>query len=160
VGALIDTLAGPDDQLWPASTWPPLKLDHGLTVGSRGGHGPIRYHVSEYEPGRRVRFTFEPVTGVTGYHELRVEPLTPDGCRLVHELVGRLHGRTHLAWLLAIRWLHKALIHDLLDNAQRSATGELAHPSRWSPWVRLLRRAERSRANAKPRERAATPHSG
>src|SRR6266545_4192943 len=67
VGALIDTLAGPDDQLWPASTWPPLKLDHGLTVGSRGGHGPIRYHVSEYEPGRRVRFTFEPVTGVTGY---------------------------------------------------------------------------------------------
>ena len=140
VGTLIDTLAGPDDRLWPTDTWPAIKFDRGLAVGSTGGHGPIRYYVSAYEPGKRVRFTFTPETGIQGYHELRVEPIGPATTRLVHEGVGRTFGRTRLTWPLAVRWLHEALIQDLLDNAQREATGRPANPRRWSPWVRLLRR--------------------
>ncbi len=147
VGALMDTVAGPDDRLWPKATWPAIKLDRGLTSGSRGGHGSIRYFVSGYEPGRRIRFTFEPATGLDGYHELRVERITKGQCRLVHEVAGRARGWVHLTWPLVIRWLHEALIHDLLDNAQRAATGELPKPARWSPWVRLLRGTTARRGN-------------
>ncbi len=139
VGALLDRLATPGDPLWPAPAWPPLVLDRGLVPGSAGGHGPIRYALTEYEPGRRVRFTFDPRVGIRGYHELRVEPVTGGRCELVHVIAGRLTGATHLAWPLAIRWLHEALLADLLDNAERAATGTLRRPARWSGWVRLLR---------------------
>lgn len=140
VGALLDRLAGPDDVLWPTAGWPPIRFDKGLTVGARGGHGPIRYSVAEIDPGRRVRFTFDPRIGATGYHEARVEPLGPGRCRLVHEIRGRTHGRMLLAWPLAVRWLHEALIHDLFDNAERAVADGPRTPARWSWWVRLLRR--------------------
>src|SRR5919198_1110330 len=74
LGELLDRLAGPDDPLWPSHAWPPLRLDAGLAPGSRGGHGPIRYTVAEYEPGRRVRFRFDRETGGDGYHELIATP--------------------------------------------------------------------------------------
>jgi hypothetical protein len=44
-----------------------------------------------------------------------------------------------LGWPLAVRWLHDALIEDLLDNAELAATGTVRRPARWSPWVRMLR---------------------
>jgi hypothetical protein len=150
VGALIDRLAGPDDILWPAREWPAMRFDKGLTVGARGGHGPIRYSVAEYVPGRRVRFEFDPRIGVTGHHEVRVEPLGAERCRLVHELVGRTHGRMILGWPLMLRWLHEALIQDLLDNAERAVAGEPRRPARWSWWVRLLRRVMGRRRPAAP----------
>jgi Polyketide cyclase / dehydrase and lipid transport/Protein of unknown function (DUF2867) len=139
VGALLDRLAGPDDPLWPAPAWPPILLDRGLAVGSTGGHSRIRYRVTEYEPGHRIRFAFDPRIGLRGYHEFRVES-DPGGCRLVHDGVATTHGPTRLAWPVAVRWLHEALIKDLLDNAESAATGTLRAPGRWSPWVRLLRR--------------------
>jgi hypothetical protein len=145
VGALIDRLAGPHDILWPAAGWPAIRLDRGLVVGARGGHGRIRYSVAEYEPGQRARFVFDPRMGLTGYHELRVEPLGPQRCRLIHETVGTTHGRTVWYWLLVIRWLHEALIHDMFDNAERATVGEPRRPAHWSPWVRLLRRVVRRR---------------
>lgn len=135
-GALLDHLAGPDDSLWPAPRWPALRLDRPLGVGAQGGHGPVRYHVTEYEPGHRVRFTFDRAIGV---HEFRVVPDGAAQCRLVHILEGRLHGSTLLRWLVAVRWLHDALVEDALDNAELALTGTLAQPARWSPWVRFLR---------------------
>lgn len=104
------------------------------------GHGPIRYSVTAYEPGARIRFGFDPAIGFDGYHELRVEPIGPRRGRLVHDVVGRTRGRMRLFWPLALRWLHGALLQDLLDNAQLAATGTLACPARQSAWVRLLRR--------------------
>ena len=56
VGAVINTLSSRDDRLWPRDKWPPMKFDSELRVGASGGHGPIRYHVSEYVPGRRIEF--------------------------------------------------------------------------------------------------------
>lgn len=147
LGALLDALATPDDRIWPAPAWPRLVLDAGLTPGSRGGHGPIRYHVSAYEPGRRARFEFAPGVGLDGYHELRITPEGPDACTLTHTLTGTLQGRMRLLWPLAIRWFHDALLEDLLDNAERAAAGRLSgRPARWSPWVRLLRRVRGMRA--------------
>jgi len=53
VGRMIDTLGSAGDVVWPSERWPPMKLDRPLQVGAAGGHGPIRYRVESYEPGRR-----------------------------------------------------------------------------------------------------------
>ncbi|MET9696119.1 SRPBCC family protein [Streptomyces sp. NPDC006529] len=141
VGALLDRLGTPDDRIWPAPAWPPLVLDAGPAVGSRGGHGRIAYAVVAYEPGRRIRFAFAPGRGLDGHHEFVVIPQGPERCRISHVARGRLEGRMRLLWPLMIRWLHEALLQDLFDNLQRAATGHLPRPARWSLRVRLLRRA-------------------
>jgi hypothetical protein len=139
VGALLDRLASDTDPLWPTPAWPPIRFDRGLAVGSVGGHGPIRYSVAEYEPGRRVRFVFDPSIGLDGFHELIVEPLDERRTRLTHDLVGKPRGTMRLVWALAVRWMHEALLQDLLDNAQLAATGCLREKARWSRWVRFMR---------------------
>ncbi|MFE2286712.1 SRPBCC family protein [Streptomyces sp. NPDC059443] len=139
VSALLDRLGSPQDRIWPAQAWSPLRLDAGLAVGSSGGHGMIRYSVAAYEPGRRVRFTFAPGLGMTGYHEFLITPEGPDRCRVSHTAAGRLEGKMRLLWPLAIRWMHEALLQDFFDNIQRAATNHLPHPARWSVRVRLLR---------------------
>jgi len=58
LAVLLDGLASPDDALWPRHLWPAMKFDRPLQVGAVGGHGPIRYTVEAYEPGRRIRFRF------------------------------------------------------------------------------------------------------
>jgi hypothetical protein len=142
LGTLLDQMATPDDRVWPAPAWSRLVLDAGLTPGSRGGHGLIRYSVAEYEPGRRIRFSFEPGLGLDGYHELLITTEGPNRCRLAHTIAATVEGRMRLLWPLMIRWMHEALLQDLLDNAEHAATGRLrGQRSRWSLWVRLLRRA-------------------
>lgn len=124
--------------LWPAPPWPALRLDQGLAVGSRGGHGPIRYAVSVREPDR-IRFDFDPRIGLVGYHELHVEAVNDESCRIVDTLVGRARGRMRLLWPVMFRWLHEDLIHDLFDNVERDLTGKLAAgPARHGLCARLL----------------------
>ncbi|QFZ22568.1 hypothetical protein [Saccharothrix syringae] len=130
-GALVDRVV----ELWPAH-WPPLVLDRPLTTGATGGHGFVRYRCTEHVPGRRAVFTFAPGVGITGTHTFEA---VPEGLR--HTIVGHTYGWARLGWPLAIRWLHDALLEDLLDNAARAAGHPPVHPNRWSPWVRLLRAA-------------------
>ncbi|WP_052665231.1 DUF2867 domain-containing protein [Nitriliruptor alkaliphilus] len=137
LAAAFDRLGGDDDQLWPTPVWQPLVLDRPLQVGADGGHGPVRYWVSEHEPGRRVRFTFHPGFGLDGHHELTVDPLGPDRCVVRHVLEARTTGAMRLLVPTVVRWLHDAEVEDLLDGMERVATGEVADPARWSPWVRL-----------------------
>jgi hypothetical protein len=143
VGALLDGLGGDPDLLWPGNDWPPLRLDGPLASGASGGHGPMRYAVTTYEPGRRVRFGFLPGCALVGYHELRIEPGPPGHCLVRHVLCAtpsNLYYR--VLWCLVLRWLHDACIEDLLDNAGRVAAGPW--PRRARPrWVRVLRRAFR-----------------
>lgn len=152
LGMLLDRFASPEDLLWPTPAWFPVVLDSGLAPGSRGGHGPIRYSVSSYEPGRRIRFEFAPGLGINGYHELAIAEEGPDRCRLTHTISAGLSGRMVLLWPLVIRWLHEALLQDLLDNAEIAVTGRLTGlPARWSWWVRLLRRVGPSVDSPTPR---------
>lgn len=144
-GALLDTLSGPDDRLWPSRAWPAMRLDGPLAPGATGGHGPIRYRVEAYRPGATLRCRFVPPTGVDGTHELSVIPVDAHRVELRHTLVAAPSGAMRLAWPLAFRWLHDALLEDLLDNAERELTGTVANPARWSPYVRLLRSASRNR---------------
>jgi hypothetical protein len=150
VGPLLDRLGGPEDVLWPSPAWAPMVLDGPLPVGAVGGHGPIRYRVTAYEPGRRVEFAFDPRTGLHGTHIFTAEAADPDSTMLRHVLAGRLSGVARLMWPLAIRWLHDAVLEELLDNAGRAVGAPPARPAQRSPWVRLMRRFEGSRARAVP----------
>jgi len=125
-----------------------MVLDAGLTIGSRGGHGPIGYQVEAYEPGRRIRFRFTPGLGLAGYHELLLTSETSERCWLTHTLVARTSRRMILLWPLVIRPLHEALLQDLLDTAERQATGRLNRPA--PPWSRRVRRL-RATQSARPR---------
>jgi len=156
VGALLDRLAGPDDPLWPAPAWPALRLDRPLAVGADGGHDGIRYHVVAYEPRRRVEFRFHPATGLDGSHVFEVEPIDPDRCVLRHVLVATPRGRMRILVPLAVRWLHDAVIEDLLDNAERAATPTTPRSRRYSTWVRTLRWMSGPRAAATAIPAAAT----
>jgi hypothetical protein len=161
VGTLLDALATPADPLWPHSRWPALRLDRPLAVGAVGGHGPIRYTVEAYEPGRHVRFRFTGPSGFLGTHAFLVEP-TPDGTtRLRHELLMRTAGWARLTWPVVFRPLHDALIEDALDRAALASGVPAAAPA-WSPWVHVLRvllgRGGRARARRSADRPARTGH--
>jgi hypothetical protein len=124
VGAELDRI----ERHWPAPPWPALHLDRGLTVGSPGRHGRIRYHVESYQPGQRTRWAFTPEVGLAGYNEISVVAGGPGRSVITDELAGRLRGRMLLVWPLGLRWLHEALINDLFDNIERAATGSVRGP--------------------------------
>ncbi len=148
-GALLDSLSGPDDRLWPRR-WPAMRFDRPLAVGAVGGHGPIRYTVEQYRPAGHVRFRFDAPAGFDGYHEYEVLPDGDDACRLRHSLVMTTRGPARLTWPLLFRPLHDALIEDSLDTAVRSLGLHLRAPSQWSARVRMLRSSIRALASARP----------
>lgn len=157
VGALLDGLARSGDGLWPEDRWPPMLFDRPLGVGAVGGHGPIRYVVEMYEPGRSIRFRFTAPPGFVGTHGFDIRPLSSGTTRLRHVLAMQIRGAALLTWPLVFRPLHDALIEDSLDRAQRSLGAKPAG-SRWSLWVRSLRWAfgrtrPRSAADAGDEER-------
>lgn len=140
VGALLALLGGEQDQLWPEAEWMPMRLDQPLSVGATGGHDDIRYRVTAYDPGRRVALQFTPPTPLHGWHAFEVEPLPQGGTLLRHVMEGQPYGSMRVLWPLVVRWIHDALLEDLLDNAERAVGTGPAQPTRWSRWVRLLRR--------------------
>ena len=81
---LIDRLASTREVLWPRNRWPAMKFNRPLSVGARGGHGPIRYFVESYEPGRSIQFQFTGPKGFLGHHRFEIEEFTSDKIRLRH----------------------------------------------------------------------------
>jgi 2-polyprenyl-6-methoxyphenol hydroxylase-like FAD-dependent oxidoreductase len=140
VGVLVDQVAEPGNPLWPGERWWPMELDGPLAVGADGGHGPIRYHVVNHEPGRRVEFRFRTSLGceMNGSHTLEVLPgPTPDTSRLRHVIVGRPQIPTQLVWHLALARMHDAFIEDMLDNAAEYFGGR--RTASWPVSVRVAR---------------------
>lgn len=145
-GPLLERIGGPDDVLWPSPEWSPMVLDGPPRVGSAGGHGVTRYHVTAYEPGRRIEFRFAPGDGLDGTHTLTVEPLGPSRSRLRHVIDGDADGPEALRWYTAVRFAHDAVVEALLDRAEIALGTGPARPARLSPAARLLRWASRARA--------------
>jgi hypothetical protein len=138
VGRMIDTLGSTGDVVWPHERWPPMKLDRPLQVGATGGHGPIRYRVESYEPGRKVRFRFLSPEGFVGTHGIDVEDAGEGASKLRHVIEMRTVGIAVLNWSLIIRPLHDALLEDAMDKVE-GAFGGVKPPRAWSRRVVFLR---------------------
>ncbi|WP_367048425.1 SRPBCC family protein [Streptomyces sp. Je 1-332] len=139
VGALIDTLAGSEDALWPREEWPPMEFDRPLAAGAVGGHGPVRYTVATYVPSTWVRFTFSGPRGFHGFHEYAVLAVDEEHTLLRHTLAMNARGPARLTWPPVWRPLHDALLEDSLDRAELACTGAVARSARRGRYVRLLR---------------------
>ena len=142
-GPVLDSLASDDDRLWPHENWPPMKMDRPLGPGASGGHGPVRYGVADYQPGKKVLFAFVDSglsKGLNGCHFFEVVD-KGDRLGLRHVIEAQAGVFTMIRWLLLIRPLHDALLEDALDKVERELTGGVARPARWSFWVRMLRKA-------------------
>jgi hypothetical protein len=142
IGALIDSLSGPDDSLWPRDKWPAQTLDGPLGEGAGGGHGPVKYTVCEYIPGRRVAYRFDPaglIAGFDGRHYFEVVSRRHD-VLLRHVLEAQCDMKTWLRWKMVVEPLHDALVEDALDGAEHRLHGRVERPANWSPWVKGLRR--------------------
>lgn len=138
VGRLIDSLASRDDVLWPRDRWPAMRFDRPLGVGAVGGHGPIRYSVEAYEPGKSVRFRFSAPRGFEGWHGFETATAPGGGTILRHVLEMETRGPASFTWPVVFRPLHDALIEDSLDHAAE-ALGVPAEAAPWSIRVRCLR---------------------
>jgi len=154
VGATLDTLSGPADQLWPKDNWPPMQFDTSLREGARGGHGPVRYSVTEYLPGHRVVFQFE-VAGLTngldGRHFFEVIPRRD--CTLIRHVVDAACDlQTWAKWRILIESMHDALIEDAFDRVEQRLHGGFEKRSRWSRWVRFLRKMRGRKATRRARD--------
>lgn len=139
VGMLIDSLSSKDDRLWPRSGWPAMRLDEALGVGAGGGHGPVRYFVKCYEPGRRVEFQFTGPAGFTGQHSFTAVGGPEQSTILRHELTISPSGAAMVTWPLFFRPLHDALIEESLDRAEHECGALSVFPSRRSLWTNILR---------------------
>ncbi len=140
LGEVMETLSGPNDRIWPLEHWPAMKLAKGLEPGSAGGHGPVRYSVGKYVPGRLVEFIFSRPIGFDGVHRLEAVELSRNETELIHTIDADVKGSAIFAWAFAIRWLHDALLEDALDKVENHLTGKKKRTP-WSVWVRLLRAA-------------------
>ncbi len=138
VAALLATLAGEHDKVWPMEHWPRMKLDKGLVAGSKGGHGPIRYTVSKFEPGRIARFEFSGPKGFLGHHRFELSALGEDRTELKHVIEMKTSGIGTISWSLAYRWLHDALVEDALDKVENHFSKK-KKKTEWSLWVKVLR---------------------
>ncbi|PKN32555.1 MAG: hypothetical protein CVU61_17585 [Deltaproteobacteria bacterium HGW-Deltaproteobacteria-19] len=155
-GGAIDGLSGREDFLWPRHRWPAMEFDGPLAVGASGGHGPVRYSVTEYVPGRRVEFRFSGTgltAGLDGRHFFEVIPRNGHVV-LRHVVDAECDFKSWMKWQLLVGPLHDALLEDALAGVDHKlADGEARLPS-WSPWVRFLRwMLEKKRQKA-----SGTPH--
>lgn len=138
IGALIDSLASREDRLWPKHVWPRMEFDRPLGVGAKGGHGPIRYFVEKYAPGKSIKFRFTGPKGFDGFHGFEIMSSPKQTVILRHTLKMRTHGLAVLSWPLIYRPMHDALIEDSLATA-RVSLGLAPKIQAWSLWVRFLR---------------------
>ena len=106
--------------------------------------------MTAYTPGRRAEFTFAPGIGADGTHTFTAIPLGADRTLLRHELEARFTGAMRLGWPLVVRWLHDALLEDLLDRAEDAVGTPPARRARHSGWVRAILWAARRRRTRSP----------
>ena len=138
VGALLDSLSSREDRLWPKHIWPRMEFDRPLGVGATGGHGPIRYFVEEYTPGRSIKFRFTGPKGFDGFHGYEIISTSKQSTVLRHTLKMNTEGLAILSWPLVYRPMHDALLEDSLATAQVSL-GVAPQIQVWSLWVKVLR---------------------
>ncbi|MBL7887858.1 MAG: hypothetical protein JNJ52_14010 [Flavobacterium sp.] len=135
---LFKTLASENDLMLATNKWSPMKLDNGLQIGSKGGHGPIKYHIVEYNPEESVIFKFD-LKGFDGTHKFNIQEINQNKTELSHIIDMKTSGVSTIKWFFAIRWLHDAYIEDAFDKVENHFSTTKKR-SEWSIWVKLLRK--------------------
>lgn len=135
---ILETLSSRNDRLWPNEIWPPMILSDGLAVHSRGGHGPIGYYISNYDPGKCIEFTFTQPEDFVGTHTFEILVISESLCILKHTIDMDLNSRGAVVWCCAIKWLHDALLEDCLDKVHNQLEESMIH-SPHNFWVKILR---------------------
>lgn len=138
ISILFNTLATDHDLILATDKWPPMKLDNGLNVGSKGGHGPIKYFVIDYQPEKSITFQFD-MRGFNGFHKFIINNLEPSKTEIIHIINMKTTGLATLKWIFAIRSLHDAYIEDAFDNVENHFSKEKKN-GQWTLWVKLLRK--------------------
>ncbi len=148
ISKLFETLASDDDKMLATDKWPRMKLDKGLKVGSKGGHGSIGYYVTKYKEGEFIQFQFTKPKGFIGVHEFKIRKVTEETTELKHSIKMKIVGQVMLTWPLVIRWLHDAYIEDAFDTVENHFLTNKKR-SEWSLWIRFLRKVLRPKKNKK-----------
>lgn len=138
VAELFSTLSSKNDMMLATDKWSPMILDNGLNVGSKGGHGRLKYTVQEYTPGKSIIFQFDQ-KGFDGFHKFEITQVNANMTLLEHTVQMNAAGSGILIWSLAIRFLHDAYVEDSFDKVENHFTEDKKH-SKWSWWVILLRK--------------------
>ena len=138
VSELITKLATKDDVIWPYEKWPAIKFKEGLKVGSKGGHGLIRYTITKYDPSRSITFQFTKPNGFNGIHEFKLDELSYNQTEINHTIDVDTSFAATIQWFLFIRWLHDALIEDALDKVENHFS-EIEKKTEWSIYVKFWR---------------------
>lgn len=145
VTRLFKTLATSEDLVWPYENWPAIRFKDGLKIGSKGGHGRVRYTIIEFEAGAYIKFKFSKPEGFNGTHELKINAINDYSTEICHKIRARITLKATLLWVFVIRWLHDALIEDAFDKVENyfSATKK---ETRYNLWVKLLREAYKKKS--------------
>ncbi|MEH6537503.1 MAG: hypothetical protein V7719_13985 [Psychroserpens sp.] len=138
VSELFKTLATTEDQVWPYNNWPAMRFKNGLRVGSRGGHGRIRYTIIEFQSGSRIKFEFTKPEGFNGTHELSIKGISDNTSEIAHSITMHTTIKASFLWVFVIRWLHDALIEDAFDNVENYFSEE-KKKTKYNLLVSLLR---------------------
>jgi len=142
---LFRTLATDNDLMLATEKWSPMKLDKGLIVGSKGGHGPIKYFVAEFQSDKSVTFQFD-LSGFDGFHRFELSEIGENATELKHTIDMTTTGAATIKWILAVRWLHDAYIEDAFDKVENHFVDD-KKVSPWNLWVKILRKAMKPKRN-------------
>nr|WP_321228079.1 hypothetical protein [uncultured Psychroserpens sp.] len=138
VSQLFKTLATPQDQIWPHNNWPAMRFKDGLKIGSKGGHGRIRYTIIAFEAGNHIKFKFTKPAGFNGTHELTVKAISKVTSEISHNITMNTTFKASLLWIFVIRWFHDALMEDAFDNVENYFSEE-KKKTNYNFWVKFLR---------------------
>jgi len=146
IEALFKTLATKEDKIWPYENWPAICFKDKLKVGTKGGHGRVRYTIIDYKEDQSIRFQFSKPEGFIGTHEFYFKKIEKDITEITHEInMNTSTFKATFLWITVIRWLHDALIEDAFDKVENYFSEEKKHTN-YTLWVKLLRNAYKKKS--------------
>lgn len=115
---LMETLSTDNDKVVATHKWPKVVLDKGLTLGSRGGHGPIGYTIQDFKPPELIQFNFTKPLGFHGFHKFEIREIEDNKTEIKHTLEMNASVKAYILWIVGIRWLHDAFMEDAFDKVE------------------------------------------
>ena len=145
VMSLFKTLTTSNDLVWPHENWPAIIFKEGLKIGSKGGHGHIRYTIIEFEAGKHIKFKFTNPDGFNGTHALKIDAFDTDTTEICHEIRMHTSFKASFLWTFVVRWLHDALIEEAFDKVENHFNTQ-KKITKYNAWVNHLRGVYKRRA--------------